>query len=127
MRGRTVDYALCLEADRTEPTFSRMLTAIELETPGYLYINHTSSFEPVRYRPIVVSIETKIAGNENDSTTQLSIWKTPKNNAAFRCSFGNASATIDQYSRRRVVYKVGSSKGQQDGAIKFSLLLYLAN
>lgn len=32
-----------------------------------------------------------------------------------------------QYSRRRVVDKVGSSKGQQDGAIKFSLLLYLAN
>lgn len=54
MGGRTVDYALCLEADRTEPTFSRMLTAMELETPGYLYITHTS-FEPVRYRPIVVS------------------------------------------------------------------------
>ena len=68
-----VDYALCLEADRTEPTFSRMLTAMELETPGCLYINHTS-FEPVRYRPIVVSIETKVAGNENDATTQLSIW-----------------------------------------------------
>lgn len=43
------------------------------------------------------------------------------------CSFGNASATIDQHSRRRVVYKVGSSKGQRDRAVKFSLLLYLAN
>lgn len=29
-----VNYALCLEADRTESTFSRMLTAMELETPG---------------------------------------------------------------------------------------------
>lgn len=68
-----VDYALYLEADRTEPIFDRMLSAMELETPGCQYINHTS-FEPVRYRPIVVSIETKVAGNENVAITQLSIW-----------------------------------------------------
>lgn len=58
---------------RTEPIFNRMLTAMELETPDCHYINHTS-FEPFRYRPIVVSIETEVAGNENDATTQLSIW-----------------------------------------------------
>lgn len=73
MGGRMVDYALCMQADRAVPTFYRMLTAMELETSECHYINHTP-FEPVRYRPIVVSIETKVAGNENDATTQLSIW-----------------------------------------------------
>lgn len=68
-----VDYALCLEEDCTQPTFTRILSAMELETPDSQYINQTS-FEPVRYRPIVVSIETKVAGNENEATTQLSIW-----------------------------------------------------
>lgn len=73
MGGRIVDYALCLQADRAVPTFYRMLTAMGLETSECHYINHTP-FEPVRYRPIVVSIETKVAGDENDATTQLSIW-----------------------------------------------------
>ena len=36
-------------------------------------INHTS-FEPVRFRPIAVSIKTKVAGNEADARFQLSVW-----------------------------------------------------
>lgn len=102
------DYTIYLEADHTEPTFSKMLIAIELESPACLYINHTS-FEPVWYRPIVVSIETMVAGNKNDATTQLSVWVV----AHFRRlkqimqRSGVVSempgATINQHSRRRVV------------------------
>lgn len=68
-----VDYAICLEFNETEPIYKRMLTALELEPPDNQYINHTS-FEPVRFRPIAVSIETMLTGNENDATTQLSVW-----------------------------------------------------
>ena len=68
-----VDYAICLEIDQTEPLFNRMRTAMQFEPPESQYINHTS-FEPVRFRPIAVSIETKVSGNEAEATTQLSVW-----------------------------------------------------
>lgn len=68
-----VDYAICLEIDQSEPLFDRMRAALQSESTESQYINHTS-FEPVRFRPIAVSIETKIAGNEAEATTQLLVW-----------------------------------------------------
>ena len=74
MGGRMVDYAICLEADLDEPMFNRIVNILRLEPPDSQYINHTA-FEPVRFRPIVVSIESKVAsGNEAEANTQLSVW-----------------------------------------------------
>lgn len=71
--GKMVDYAICLESGPTEPIFNRMRTAMQIESTDSQYINQTS-FEPVRFRPIAVSIEVKVAGNEIEATTQLSVW-----------------------------------------------------
>lgn len=73
IEGKMVDYAICLEFCETEPIYKRMLTALKLEPPENKYINHTF-FEPVRFRPIAVSIETKLTANENEAVTQLSVW-----------------------------------------------------
>ncbi|MCJ1346854.1 hypothetical protein MMC31_005072 [Peltigera leucophlebia] len=72
--GKMVDYTICLEADPTEPIFNRMMNVMQLESPDSQYITHTS-FEPVRLRPIAVSIDTKVvADNEAEAETQLSGW-----------------------------------------------------
>lgn len=72
--GRMVDYAICIEADIIEPMFNRIMNILRLEPSDSQYINHTA-FEPVRFRPIAVSIESKVAsGNEAEATTQLSVW-----------------------------------------------------
>ena len=73
LQGKMVDYAICLEPDSAEPMFNRMRSTMQFDPLTAQYINHTS-FEPVRFRPIAVSIETKAAGNEVDARTQLSIW-----------------------------------------------------
>ncbi|KAI4130379.1 MAG: hypothetical protein LQ347_003410 [Umbilicaria vellea] len=80
LQGKMVDYAICLESDSADPMFDRMRNALRSEPLNLQYINHTS-FEPVRFRPIAVSIETKVAGNEADATTQLSVWVV----AHFKC------------------------------------------
>lgn len=71
--GKMVDYAICLEIDHSEPLFNRMRSALRFESTESQYINHTS-FEPTRFRPIAISIETNVAGNEAEATTQLSVW-----------------------------------------------------
>lgn len=68
-----VDYAICLEAGPTGPIFNRIRAVMQLEPTDSQSIYHTS-FEPVRFRPIAVSIKTKVAGNESEATTQLSVW-----------------------------------------------------
>lgn len=68
-----VDYAICLESDSAEPLFERMRSTMQFDPISSQYINHTL-FEPVRFRPIAVSIETKVAGNDGYATTQLSVW-----------------------------------------------------
>ena len=68
-----VDYDICLEPDSAEPMFKRMRETLRLELVNSHYINHTS-FEPVRFRPIAISIETKIGGSESEAATQLSVW-----------------------------------------------------
>lgn len=73
MGERIVDYALRLEADCTRPRFNRILTAMELKTPDCYYINYTSC-DSVQYQPIISSIKTKVGGNENEATMQISIW-----------------------------------------------------
>lgn len=72
--GKMVDYVICLEADPTEPIFNRMMNVMQLEPPDSQYTKHTS-FEPLRFRPIAVSIVTEVAAsNEAEATTQLSVW-----------------------------------------------------
>lgn len=73
LQGKMVDYAICLELDPAEPMFDRMWNTMELEPTSHQYINHTS-FDPVRFRPIAVSIETKVDGSEVEATIQLSVW-----------------------------------------------------
>jgi hypothetical protein len=72
-QGKMVDYAICLEYPRVEPMFGRIRSTLQLEPTNLQYINHTS-YEPVRFRPIAISIETKVTGNETEATTQLSVW-----------------------------------------------------
>lgn len=68
-----VDYAICMESDPAEPMFNRIRSTLQLEPTNHQYINHTS-FEPVRFRPIAISIQTKVAATEAEATTQLSVW-----------------------------------------------------
>lgn len=69
-----VDYAICLEGELIEPMYERIMNIMGLDPPGSQYINHTA-LEPVRFRPIAVSIESKVeSGNEAEATTQLSVW-----------------------------------------------------
>lgn len=56
LQGEMVDYAICLESDSTESMFNSMRSTMQLESTTSQYINHTS-FEPVRFRPIAVSIK----------------------------------------------------------------------
>lgn len=73
MGGRMVDYAICIKADMIEGMFNRIMNILQLKPPNSQYINHTA-FEPVRFRLIAVSIESKIAsGNKAETTTQLSV------------------------------------------------------
>lgn len=72
-QGKMVDYAMCLEYGRAEPIFGRIRNTLQFEPTNCQYINHTS-YEPVRFRPIAISIETKVTGNETEATAQLSVW-----------------------------------------------------
>lgn len=74
MGTKLVDYAICIKGDLIEPMLNRIMNILRFEPPDSQYINHTA-FEPLRFQPIAVSIESKIAsGNEAEATTQLSVW-----------------------------------------------------
>lgn len=131
MGTKMVDYAICIKGDLIEPMLNRIMNILRLEPPDSQYIHHTA-FEPLRFWPIAVSIESKIAsGNEAEATTQLSLCgvgtfqAATRNYQASRCYFGNASASLDQHSRRRMGRYAGGSEGRQDGAIKYFLTFVL--
>lgn len=72
--SRMVDYAICLKADLIEPKFNQIINILRLEPPDLHYISYTA-FEPVRFWPIAVGIESKVAySNETEATTQFSVW-----------------------------------------------------
>lgn len=74
MGTKMVDYVICIKGDLIEPMLNRIMNILRLEPPDSQYIHHTA-FEPLRFWPIAVSIESKIAsGNEAEATTQLSLW-----------------------------------------------------
>ncbi|KAK7212264.1 hypothetical protein V2G26_019442 [Clonostachys chloroleuca] len=68
-----VDFCICLGGRETTRAVQKRLK-LAPETP---FINHTN-YQPLLYRPIAVSIETKTPNGSDDEVakTQLSIWVT---------------------------------------------------
>ncbi|RSM06629.1 hypothetical protein CDV31_009058 [Fusarium ambrosium] len=70
MQSKMVDFCICLAGDDiVAASQSRLKTASDSNS-----INHTS-YQPIRDRPIAISIETKtLEGSSQEAKAQLSIW-----------------------------------------------------
>lgn len=73
LEGKMVDFCICLGGRETTRAVQKRLK-LAPETP---FINHTN-YQPLLYRPIAVSIETKTPNGSDDEVakTQLSVWVT---------------------------------------------------
>ncbi|RSL71283.1 hypothetical protein CEP53_001562 [Fusarium sp. AF-6] len=70
MQSKMIDFCICLAGDDiVAASQSRLMTASDSNS-----INHTS-YQPIRDRPIAISIETKtLEGSSQEAKAQLSIW-----------------------------------------------------
>ncbi|VUC37177.1 unnamed protein product [Clonostachys rosea] len=72
LESKMVDFCICLGGRETTRAVQQRLK-LARETP---FINHTN-YQPLLYRPIAVSIETKTPnGSDEVAKTQLSVWVT---------------------------------------------------
>ena len=115
-----MDYAICLEAS---PNRAYVQSDVSHHATG---IYQSRFFEPVRFRPVVVSIEAKVAGNEIEAMTQLSVRmmayfeRLQKNYSMLWRTLGNANAFPHQHTRTWMVCYAGNAEGRQKGISKIS-------
>jgi hypothetical protein len=71
LSSKMVDFAITLDGDDTKASVAKRLRQ---KGGNRKSINHTN-YQPLRYRPIAISIETKAPdGSSQEGTAQLSVW-----------------------------------------------------